>query len=438
MGVKRHFWLVLLLAIFAGGCKPPTGEQLVKTEAPPSETETSAAGATETIATATATETPSPTEPPAEPPSQAIATGPAPTIPGGASLDIAYIHMVDREYGWAIGGIDRGQDRILYTQDGALTFFDVTPPIGPELESGVEIWAVGAFLDNDSAVVLYFPAVMEPSPPGGARLVIWRTDDAGQNWSHSPIISTSVLGTQNFPPRLHFINPQEGWFMARNGGAGMHRYPISLYRTQDGGATWQLLIDALGGSELQSCRKTGWSFGDSLNGLATIDNCPVDGPAVERTSDGGLIWGRVILSPPQEDPETVSSAYCETFSPQFIDANNLYLAASCTAYGDQQIERDVFYSSSNGGQSWVGWDYPGGELLFLDASHGFALSREIYWTADAGVSWQLQKTVNWDGQFSFADTDAGWAVARNEGETALVKTDDRGKTWDIIEPILNP
>jgi photosystem II stability/assembly factor-like uncharacterized protein len=353
-------------------------------------------------------------------------------------LDVAYIHMLDHEEGWAIGGVDGSRDRILYTQDGAQTFSDVTPPVGPGPKSGVDQWALGAFLDHDSALVLYYPAVMEPSPPSGAQVVIWRTDDAGLTWSHSPILSTSVLGTQDFPPRLRFINRQEGWFMARNGGAGMHRYPISLYRTQDGGATWDLLIDAIGGSGLQSCRKTGWAFGDSQNGLATIDNCPVDGPAIERTGDGGMTWGRTILNPPTVNPDTVSKAYCETFSPQFIDSSVVFLAASCTAYENQQVKRDLFYSSFDGGQSWVGWDYPGGELLFLDAMRGFALSREIYWTSDGGVTWELQKTVNWDGQFNFVDPDTGWAVARNEGELALVVTNDRGKTWDIIEAVIGP
>lgn len=438
MRAKLQFWLLpLMLAVFLGACTAAPVQPVENPPTSPSQTEAPASSTAESSPTSTATETPSP-ETPAGPATQTVAVEPAPRLPVGTSLDIAYIHMLDHEKGWAIGGVEGSRDRILYTQDGAQTFSDVTPPVGSGSGSGVEQWALGAFLDHDSALVLYFPAVMEPSPLGGAQVVIWRTDDAGANWSHSPILSTSVLGTQDFPPRLQFINRQEGWFMARNGGAGMHRYPISLYRTRDGGATWDLLIDAIGGSGLQSCRKTGWAFGDSQNGLATIDNCPVDGPAIERTTDGGMTWGRMILSPPEEDPETVSRAYCETYSPQFIDANIVYLAASCTAYENQQVERDLFYSSLDSGQSWVGWDYPGGELLFLDGSHGFALSRELYWTGNGGFTWEFQKTVNWDGQFSFVDADTGWAVARNEGELALVMTNDRGKTWDIIEPVIGP
>jgi photosystem II stability/assembly factor-like uncharacterized protein len=346
--------------------------------------------------------------------------------------------MVDREVGWAIGGIASARDRILYTMDGARNFRDVSPPVGPTLAANIDNWAVGAFIDRNHARVLYFPAMLEPSPPGGAHVVVWRTDDAGQSWMQSEVISSSVLGTQDYPPRLTFINPNEGWFMARNGGAGMHRYPISLYYTQDGGMSWQELIDALGGSELQSCRKTGWVFSDSLSGLATIDNCPVDGPTIEKTSDGGNSWERVIMPPPLEDPTSVANAYCQTFAPLALDTNLIMLSAKCTAYDGEHVERDLFYRSSDRGQSWQAWDFPGGDLLFLDSQRGFALSREIYWTADGGVTWEEQKAVNWDGQFSFIDPDTGWAVARNEGELALVVTTDRAKTWNIIEPVTSP
>ena len=46
--------------------------------------------------------------------------------------------------------------------------------------------------------------------------------------------------------------------------------------------------------------------------------------------------------------------------------------------------------------------------------------------------------VTWDGQFSFVDPDFGWAVARAEEELALVLSDDRGQTWQMIEPVVLP
>ncbi|MDF1500530.1 MAG: hypothetical protein P1P76_08680 [Anaerolineales bacterium] len=439
MNKRRPCWLVLAASMaFVAGCTGTGVEQSLMPQTTAEATAVPSVTQTQTLPTpsATATETLQPS-PPTEP-ARTIPTGQVPTLPPDADLEIAFIQMIDRQSGWAIGGIERGRDRVLHTQDGARTFRDVTPPIGTAPAPGIARWFVSEFLDENLAWVLHFPAVLEPSPPGGAEFVIWHTRDAGVSWEQSEVVSSSVLGTQDFPPRLEFVNPDEGWFMARNGGAGMHRYPISLYRTHDGGATWERLIEAIGGSGLQSCRKTGWSFGDPTFGLATIDNCPVDGPAIERTVDGGSTWERVILPPPRQDPETVANAYCETYSPQFLTADLVLLAASCTSYSDPQVERELFYRSADGGQSWDAWEFPGGDIYFLDETRGFALSREIYWTADGGVTWELGKTVNWDGQFSFVDADYGWAVARAGSELALVATEDRGQTWHFIEPALHP
>jgi photosystem II stability/assembly factor-like uncharacterized protein len=439
MRKTTSFLLTLLLTgMLISSCTGNGGQQvttpdlgLTETQAPSTEP-TDIPPSLTPLATATLSAAPTEVSP------TPLEARPAPTLTADVSLDISFIHMLDRDIGWAIGGVDGARDRILHTEDGALSFQDVTPPVGSALSSGTEKWAVGAFIDQNRARVLYFPAILEPLPPGGSDVIIWGTDDAGYSWVRSNVISTSVLGTQDFPPRLFFINPDEGWFMARNGGAGMHRYPISLYRTQDGGEFWESLIEAIGGSGLQSCRKTGWAFGSASTGLATIDNCPVDGPAIERTQDGGRTWGRVILPPPQEDPQTVTNAYCQTDSSKFIDEQLVVLSASCTAYEDPQVERQLFYRSSDGGQTWDAWDFPGGDLLFFDETRGFALSREIFWTADGGVTWEQRKRVNWDGQFSFVDPQAGWAVARAGEELALVMTEDGGDTWQIIEPVLAP
>ena len=53
-----------------------------------------------------------------------------------------------------------------------------------------------------------------------------------------------------------------------------------------------------------------------------------------------------------------------------------------------------------------------------------------------GISWVAVKNVNWDGQFSFIDSENGWAVARNLDDIALVYSTDGGQNWKIIEPTM--
>jgi photosystem II stability/assembly factor-like uncharacterized protein len=75
-------------------------------------------------------------------------------------------------------------------------------------------------------------------------------------------------------------------------------------------------------------------------------------------------------------------------------------------------------------------------LTFFDSSSGFALSRTIASTSDGGESWTRIKMVNWDGQFSFVDPTTGWAVARDQGQIALVATSDGGRTWQELHPMV--
>jgi hypothetical protein len=75
-------------------------------------------------------------------------------------------------------------------------------------------------------------------------------------------------------------------------------------------------------------------------------------------------------------------------------------------------------------------------LAFLNPLQGWLLGRDIFWTEDGGSSWTRVKRVNWDGQFSFIDSDRGWAVVRADGEIALVRTNDGGRTWEQLEPAI--
>lgn len=76
-------------------------------------------------------------------------------------------------------------------------------------------------------------------------------------------------------------------------------------------------------------------------------------------------------------------------------------------------------------------------MLFINPDVGWALGKDIYQTADGGQTWTKMSTVQWEGQFSFVSEQLGWAVARSGKEYALVQTEDGGKTWDIIDPVIN-
>ena len=47
-------------------------------------------------------------------------------------------------------------------------------------------------------------------------------------------------------------------------------------------------------------------------------------------------------------------------------------------------------------------------------------------------------SVYWDGGFSFVNAQTGWAIARADGETALVRTSSGGGARIEIRPVIAP
>jgi photosystem II stability/assembly factor-like uncharacterized protein len=364
------------------------------------------------------------------PPAPPLPSGPPiPRLPGGARVTISEIHMINSTRGWAIGGVPGRDQHVLWTRDGGLTWRDVTPP-QPRPESGARLAAAGAFLDALTAWVVYFEA--EPPPPvGGAlALVVWRTQDAGGSWSSSQPVGVEFIGSEFTPPFVRFADPTHGWLLANLGGAGMHRYPVYLLSTADGGQTWQPLIDPYVGPFLQSCYKTDMAFANLLIGLVTIASCPVDGALTFWTFDGGITWEDVFLPSPPEDPDLLEQAACDTHSPQFVVSDQSFVAAECRSFVEEGESFSVLHTAA------VSRPYPGGQALFLDPTIGWALGREVHRTTDGGLKWTHLNTLAWDGQFSFVDTLLGWAVARTADESALVRTSDSGASWEILDPVI--
>jgi len=150
----------------------------------------------------------------------------------GSSRTGVTMKMFTSLRGWAVGpaakGIAGARDALLVTADGGSHWRNVTPP----MSSGEPNVLIPFFLDANHAWV----ALASESIPGGPRPVtatftIFRTDDGGASWRKA----TPAL-VEGMPSELDFVGATLGWLVLTTASSDVH-----LYRTVDGGVHWSMM-----------------------------------------------------------------------------------------------------------------------------------------------------------------------------------------------------
>lgn len=419
------FFLIALV-----GCSPPAAispTAIAVTEMPPTETVIPSA----TILPATETPTPLP------PTLTATPANPIQHFPNGQEFSVTSIQMIDPTQGWAIGGLADPGDHVLRTVDGGSTWKDVTP-LEEVASEGDRKAATGYFQDTQTAWVMF----SNTSGMTPAKSVVWRTEDGGASWETSQPLDISSLSEFYNPSYLQFVNGQTGWVMVHV-GVGMNHDYFVLYRSGDGGITWERLLDPYNDSSgIMSCGKTGMLFTDPVHGWLTGDCHGVAaGVWLFKTIDGGATWERVTLPDPASSPGLFSDmlAACGSYDPFFFSNDLGHIGVNCVNYMvDPPTYQYYIYTTQDGDSTWTSSTYPGKALYFYSASTGWALADKIHRTEDGGLTWKAVSNVSWSPQVDFVSEQIGWAVARNLEQIALVKTVDGGAKWAMLMPVVGP
>ena len=372
--------------------------------------------------------------PPDSPPQPAA----QPHFKVGEKLTLDFIHMVSFDDGWALQG-----PYVLVTEDGGSTWREVTPP--EPFPEGTLAQAYASFANESTAWVVYGFDTLDSTDPAyayyqiPAEASVWVTYDGGETWTPSPPLRHEIYGDSTWA-ELTAVDDITAWMMIRGVyvGAGTH-YIAQLFRTEDG-ITWEPL-DADVGVDYTGMvfadRDTGWLTWQTVGAYAAA------APEYAVTSDSGFNWEMRELPAPDDFPDLFEKyEYCEPYQPNLLSASEVKLVVACFDYYDPPRNFiSYLYSSDDGGDHWQMFALPkkvnGAKtsLIFFDNQIGLLLGRDMYETRDGGVTWDLIKTVSWDGQFSFVDEQNGWAIARNQDEIALVRTEDGGRTWSQLDPI---
>jgi photosystem II stability/assembly factor-like uncharacterized protein len=415
------------------------------------------------VATASATARPSETaavDPPTPTPSGSpvppatatpvpLAGDPLPRLAAGTAVDILRVNMADATRGWAVGRAEGDlNDHILRTADGGVTWQDVTPP-EPEGDAGAGRAAV-AYFAGDNAWAAYYDRDFSLAEAA----YVWRTSDAGATWAYGSPLDLSDMEFFTLSD-LHFAGREAGWLLAHV-GAGMNHDYVVMFHSRDAGAIWERTVDPFDIREdnLQmSCYKTGVGALSALTLWVTGD-CQGVAPGyfLQRSDDGGVTWRLETLPPPAGMPNAFErqDGSCGTYRPTVIDSSTpeVLLVLTCNFYEDTLVTAHHLYSTSDGGSTWQTRPLPAPITTWLNRQEGWAVNaldpnnpgllRPLYHTTDGGATWTEINTVAWSADLDFTSSTLGWAVAQSGGESALVRSDDGGASWDVVEAVIGP
>lgn len=376
--------------------------------------------------------------------------------------DLTDLHMIDATVGWAVSWdiAGAGAYHILRTVDGGVHW-----KVMLQCSSSQSLgrgFVQGCVSDFHSATVATVLAPEYNSATRESQSRIFHTSDGGQTWRSSVVKARYLETPAVFTDALH------GWFLATDHfpgydpGSDYIGKDIALFRTSDGGNTWQRIASAPATSQLPgtsddaygvvpfaaSARMqfvtatTGWLAGTSYQNVST-SFC-----WLYVTHDAGSTWHQVAIPFPAQG--------LLLWPPRFFTGQEGLLPVLTSGPAPQYARGTMFYTTHDGGQTWTGTAVPfdvtnGG---FLDMNNAWAPAatvdeKALYTTSDGWQHWNkiLMKTAfKRVFGFSFVSPGLGWALADNrttfapepgggirKGDMiAVLKTTDGGQTWREI------
>ena len=365
----------------------------------------------------------------------------APPLPvGGAVQSFTFF---DQSAGWAVLVSPAGRlasttpMSIVRTSDGGRHWKRADVP-------GVQTYALTRFFDPTHGIV---------SVSTQSRHILYSTADGGQRWRSFPLPGH---GSAADALSLVFLDPRRGWYLEQvspllpNLGLGGGQVPQqALWRTVDGGATWDRLLGldathqpSAGGLTFGGFKALS-SFSDEQHGCLVSVADETQPPTFYLTADGGQTWRPLAVPAPAY--ALVGGAWgggsYRLFRLHDLLVELVGPEVPYTSYFTQ--------TSADGGLSWTALrplPIQAPRLVlpqFQDSRHWYLAAGRFLWrTADAGQTWQSQPAAI-PGSLSMSDLQVVdhrvmWVIAlRDDAPDApdhLLRSIDGGTHWEDQGP----
>jgi photosystem II stability/assembly factor-like uncharacterized protein len=295
-------------------------------------------------------------------------------------------------YLWGLGSETRAP--LWITHDDGLTWHRAS--IGPDV---VDVSAIGL---DAWALVRGCPGTAPRGTTATCALALEESLDGGSTWRAAPLDAAGIgasQGSASPPPELARITEQRAYVLEAAPGAG----GLTIWRllfTDDAAATWSVRsvpcsgAFALGAEVAASSTDDIWLL---CGGQATAGS---QSKQLYRSEDGGLTWQLRALAtglgtPAQTTVRPDPLPLVGYVAPFSIGHRNLAVLTSTTAwiFGS----RANLFKTSDGGSTWVpvpslaaaGFASGGaGNVTFLSATQGWICEYGIgLWHTDDGVLW---------------------------------------------------
>jgi photosystem II stability/assembly factor-like uncharacterized protein len=220
---------------------------------------------------------------------------------------------------------------------------------------------------------------------------MYKSSDAGKTWKHIGLENTKQIGRIIVDPK----NPNTVFVAALGNGYGANP-DRCVYRSRDGGATWQKVLfknDNVGAIDLA------FDPIDSQTVYATLWNvrrppwfiyAPANGPGagIFKSTDGGSTWKEISEGIPMDGRGHIGIAVAAT------NRNRIYAVVDAKEGG--------VFSSNDAGATWTrlssdkrlwdrGWYFEKVTVDPKNADTVYVMNTSIYRSTDAGKTWTAIK-----------------------------------------------